>query len=100
MWLIISVAVLLLFLNIKTPFDDPVKQNCLAMMVFVSLLWCTEALPLFVTSMLLPLLVVVLGVMQDKTVTPPRRLPAMEAAPAVFHAMFSQVSCGPCTLPT
>lgn len=69
----------------------PEKQNCLALLVFVSLLWCTEALPLFVTSMMVPLLVVVLRVLVDRSVDPPMRLPADKAAPAVFHVMFGQV---------
>ena len=61
------------------------------MLVFVSLLWCTEALPLYVTSMLVPFLTVVLGVMVDTTVDPPHRLIATESAPKIFHTMFSQV---------
>ena len=40
-------------------FEQPEKRHCLAMLVLVSLLWCLEALPLFVTSMLIPLLAVV-----------------------------------------
>lgn len=72
-------------------FDEREKQNCLAMLVFVSLLWCTEALPLFVTSMLVPLLTVVLRVLVDKSQDPPHRLTPQEAAPKIFHTMFSQV---------
>ena len=48
-------------------FDEPEKQNCLALLVFVSLLWCTEALPLYVTSMLVPALAVLLRVLVDRT---------------------------------
>ena len=33
-------------------FAEPEKQNCLALLALTSLLWCTEALPLYVTSML------------------------------------------------
>ncbi len=43
------------------------------------------------TSMLLPLLVVVLGVLVDRSKEPPVRLTPQQAAPAIFHAMFSQV---------
>jgi len=49
-----------------TPTPTNTTQNCLALLVFVSLLWCTEALPLFVTSMIVPLLVVVLRVLVDR----------------------------------
>jgi len=41
-------------------FKEREKQNCLALLGFASMLWCTEALPLYVTSMLVPLLAVVL----------------------------------------
>ena len=70
--------------------DAPEKRNCAALLVFVSLLWCTEALPLYVTAMLVPLLAVVLRVMVDSSGSAPVRLSAEDAAPAVFKAMFSQ----------
>ncbi len=72
-------------------FAEPEKQNCLALLGFASLLWCTEALPLYVTSMLVPLLAVVLRVMVDQTEDPPIRKSAPDAADAIFKAMFSQV---------
>jgi len=37
-------------------FKKPQEQNCAALLAFVSLLWCTEALPLYITSTLIPLL--------------------------------------------
>lgn len=37
-------------------FKKPQEQNCAALLAFVSLLWCTEALPLYITSALIPLL--------------------------------------------
>jgi di/tricarboxylate transporter len=72
-------------------FKEPEKQNCLALLAFASMLWCTEAIPLFVTSMLVPFLVVVLRVLDDTEQEPPVRLTAKQAAPKVFHTMFSQV---------
>eukprot|EP00798_Chlamydomonas_sp_ICE-L_P024060 gene24060-9634_t len=69
---------------------DEAKQNCLAMLAFVSLLWATEAIPLFSTSMLVPPLVVILRVLMDNTVDPPTRMTPQQAAGAIFHAMFSQ----------
>ena len=59
----------------------------------MSLLWCTEALPLFVTSMLVPLLTVLLRVLVDASDPQhPHRLTPKQAAPRIFHAMFSQVT--------
>ncbi len=74
-------------------FEEPEKQHCLALLGFVSMLWCSEALPLYVTSMLVPVLTVILGVLMDREQDPPHRLTAQEAAPRIFHTMFSQVSC-------
>jgi phosphate transporter len=67
--------------------DDPVKRNALAMLVFVSLLWATEILPLFVTAMLPPFLSVVLKLIVDDGV----RLNANDASKVVFSSMFSHV---------
>ena len=72
-------------------FEDPPKQNCLALLAAVSILWCTEALPLYVTSMLVPLLAVVLRVMMDDSGKTPQRKSAPDAADAILKSMFSQV---------
>mmetsp|Transcript_14052 Transcript_14052/g.55353 ORF Transcript_14052/g.55353 Transcript_14052/m.55353 type:complete len:563 (+) Transcript_14052:126-1814(+) len=45
--------------------DNHFAQRCLAVLVTVSILWALEALPLFVTSLLIPLLVVWLKVLPD-----------------------------------
>lgn len=72
-------------------FTDPTKQNCLALLAVVSVLWCTEALPLYVTSMLVPFLAVLLRVMVDRSGKAPRRMSAPDAADAILKSMFSQV---------
>ncbi|KAF9346682.1 low-affinity phosphate transporter, partial [Mortierella sp. AD094] len=76
-------------LNIQL-FDTPEQQNCFAILIFASLLWATEAMPLFVTSLLVPLLVVMLRVMRsdDEIHT---RLNAFAAAKKIFSLMFSPV---------
>jgi di/tricarboxylate transporter len=81
--------------------QEPEKQNCLALLAFASLLWCTEAIPLFVTSMLVPFLIVLLRVLDDVDQEPPARLTPKQAAPRVFHTMFSQVwKCSACGVPS
>lgn len=72
-------------------FPEPEKNNCLALLVLASMLWATEAVPLFVTSMIVPFMVVVLRCLVDNTTVPPTRLEPDKAAPVIFHAMFSQV---------
>ena len=88
--LAISVAVffLLLFLPIL---HHPEQQNCLAMLVFVSILWATETLPLFVTSLLIPFLSVVLRVVRDEEGNSHKRLSAHDATNAIFASMWSPV---------
>lgn len=34
------------------------QQKCLALLVFVSILWASEAVPLWVTSLTIPLMIV------------------------------------------
>ncbi|KAG6026922.1 hypothetical protein E4U41_001129 [Claviceps citrina] len=67
------------------------EQNCLAMLVFVSLLWATETIPLFVTSLLIPFLSVVLRVVCDEDGPQHKRLDAKSATNAIFAAMWSPV---------
>ncbi|KAI9595924.1 Sodium:sulfate symporter transmembrane region-domain-containing protein [Syncephalis fuscata] len=64
------------------------ERNCLALLVLASLFWAFEIVPLFVTSMLVPFLVVILGVMRDAE---GNALPAPKATKTIFGAMFSPV---------
>jgi phosphate transporter len=84
---IVAVFAILLWVPIM---ETPEQQNCLAMVVFVSLLWATEAIPLFVTSLLVPFLVVVLRVMRSDT-KPHTRLDPEAATKAVFASMWTPV---------
>jgi phosphate transporter len=57
-------------------------------LIFASILWAFEALPLFVTSITVPFLVVFLRVMRDPVIG---RLPAKECAKLIFSDMFGPV---------
>lgn len=85
--IIIALFVALLYVPIM---EKAEQQNCLAMLALVSLLWATEALPLFVTSLLIPFLCVVLRVFRDKE-KPHARLGSKETTAAVFAAMWTPV---------
>ena len=87
--LIAIVAIFVVLLTVPI-MKKPEQQNCLAMLVFVSLLWATEVIPLFVTSLIIPFLVVVLQIMRadDK---PHHRLASKDATKAVFAAMWTPV---------
>ncbi|KAI0910915.1 SPX domain-containing protein [Ustulina deusta] len=83
------IAVFLVFLTVPI-IAKPEQQACLAMLIFVSLLWATEAIPLFVTSLLVPFLCVVLRVVRSDD-APHRRLSSKEATNYVFSAMWTPV---------
>ncbi|KAK5661420.1 hypothetical protein OQA88_11320 [Cercophora sp. LCS_1] len=87
----LTVIITLFFALIFVPIlDRPEQQNCLALLVFVSLLWATEALPLFVTSLTIPFFCVVLRVFRDKD-KPHERLGSKGATAVVFSAMWTPV---------
>ncbi|ODQ83009.1 hypothetical protein BABINDRAFT_164724 [Babjeviella inositovora NRRL Y-12698] len=71
-----------------SPFVDPAQRNCFAILVCASLLWASETIPLFVTSLLVPLMIVVLGVVKDAEGT---RMPTPDASRFIFSAMWSSV---------
>ncbi|KAF7728372.1 low-affinity phosphate transporter [Apophysomyces ossiformis] len=87
--LIASIAVFIILL--KTEIFAEVEQNrCFAILVFASMLWAAEVMPLFVTGLLVPFLVVVLRVMRSDD-DPHIRLSAPDATKQVFASMFSPV---------
>ena len=90
--LFISLAAFFLILFLPIMPDAPEQQNCLAMLIFVSLLWATETIPLFVTSLLIPFLSVVLNVVREEEPGKPQiRLGSKEATSAIFAAMWTPV---------
>ncbi|KAF2190848.1 SPX-domain-containing protein [Zopfia rhizophila CBS 207.26] len=84
---ILAIFFVLLFVPIM---EKPEQQNCLAMVIFVSLLWATEAIPLFVTSLLVPFLAVTLRVVRSDA-KPYTRLESKQAAGYIFAAMWTPV---------
>ncbi|GME49429.1 Sodium/sulfate symporter [Neofusicoccum parvum] len=87
---IIAILAIFLVLLLLPIMKEPEQQNCLALVVFVSLLWATEAIPLFVTSLLVPFLVVVLRVVRTDS-KPHDRLESKAAAGYIFAAMWTPV---------
>ncbi|KAM0750269.1 SPX-domain-containing protein [Meredithblackwellia eburnea MCA 4105] len=83
-------AAILLFLGILSAdwFDRVEEQNCLALLVFVTIFWALEIVPLFVTAFMVPFFVVVLRVLRS-TDGEDRRLTASESTKYMFSQMFS-----------
>ncbi|KAL4778943.1 SPX domain-containing protein [Aspergillus varians] len=87
--LVIVLVVFAVLLSVPI-MEKPEQQNCLAMLIFVSLLWATEVIPLFVTSLLIPFLVVILRIMKSAE-KPYKRLGPKEATTVAFGAMWTPV---------
>ncbi|WVQ74954.1 hypothetical protein IAR50_004562 [Cryptococcus sp. DSM 104548] len=70
------------------PLDRVEESNCMAMLVFCIILWATEAIPLFVTSLAVPFLTVFLRVLRSSD-GEDERLSAADATKYIFSQMFS-----------
>ena len=88
LYLVFALAVFAVLLNIKVV---KVKEanKCFAVLVFATILWATEAIPLFVTSTLIPLLLVVLQVIRSdedhKPLPPPAATKCVSSLRQSFH---------------
>ncbi|KAG7192368.1 member of the phosphate permease [Scheffersomyces spartinae] len=85
--LIIIIIVFSVLMAVKT-FKDPVQGRALAVLVASAMLWASEALPLFVTSMLVPLLVVTCKVLKNKDGTV---MYGQDASQYILGVMWSSV---------
>ncbi|KAJ3756043.1 SPX domain-containing protein [Lentinula raphanica] len=84
-YLVIALVVFAVLLN--THVVQGVEANrCFAILVFCTILWATEAIPLFVTSILVPLLLVCFQVVRGPE---HEHLSAPEATKFIFSSMFS-----------
>ncbi|EJU04721.1 Sodium/sulfate symporter [Dacryopinax primogenitus] len=88
-FILLAISILVFVIMLKVPImEEMERQNCLAILTLCTLLWATEAIPLFVTSMLVPLLVVMLRVINSSDGSG-QRLDAIEATKYIFSVMFS-----------
>ncbi|KIK96294.1 hypothetical protein PAXRUDRAFT_318928 [Paxillus rubicundulus Ve08.2h10] len=83
--LIIAVMVLIALMNMQVV-EGTEANKCFAILVFSTIMWASEAIPLFVTSTLVPLLLVVFRVIQSPDGKP---MSTPDATKFVFSVMFS-----------
>ncbi|KAI9250164.1 SPX domain-containing protein [Phascolomyces articulosus] len=88
LFLFISLVVFAFLLRVNI-FDQEEQNLCFAILVFASMLWAGEVMPLFVTALVVPFLIVLLRVMRSEDGT--ERLSAPDATKRVFASMFSPV---------
>ncbi|TFK34530.1 SPX domain-containing protein [Crucibulum laeve] len=84
-WMAVAALVFVGLLNANTV-DGEEANRCFAVLVFCTILWASEAIPLFVTSMFVPLLLVLLRIIRDEEGV---RLKPHDATKYVFSIMFS-----------
>lgn len=75
----------IILLAVRT-FHDEAQHRCMALVECVALLWATEAIPLFVTAMLVPLLVVLFRVLKTDA---GQVLNAVDASSLILSKMWS-----------
>ncbi|CUA70486.1 putative transporter C3B8,04c [Schizosaccharomyces pombe 972h-] [Rhizoctonia solani] len=85
--LLLTIVLFVTLLNIRMV-EGKEANRCLAILIFATILWATEAIPLFITSMGIPLLVVCLRVIRGPK-PEYKQLSADEAAKYIFSVMFS-----------
>ncbi|RPD54787.1 Sodium/sulfate symporter [Lentinus tigrinus ALCF2SS1-7] len=85
LYLVAAIVVFVVLLNIDY-IDGAEANKCFAILVFATILWATEAIPLFVTSTFIPFLLVVFRVIRDAD---GNALPPPAATKHVFSVMFS-----------
>lgn len=90
-WQIIKLLVIIItfvvLMCVKT-FNDREQHRCLAVLVVSAMLWASEALPLHITSMLVPLLVVTCKVLKDDDGT---AMSGPDASKYILSTMWSSV---------
>ncbi|KAF5359495.1 hypothetical protein D9756_002903 [Leucocoprinus leucothites] len=84
-WGSIAIVVFAVLLNVNT-FKGEAANNCFAILMFCTILWASEAIPLFVTSLSVPLLLIALRVIRDGDGV---RMPTADATKYVFSIMFN-----------
>ena len=84
-----AVICAIFFLLLALPIlESPEQNRCLAVVVTASLLWATEAMPLFTTALLVPFLVISLRIPCNADGEP---MTAPEASKFIFSQMWSSV---------
>ncbi|KAJ3572882.1 hypothetical protein NP233_g2793 [Leucocoprinus birnbaumii] len=87
-WGAIAVLVFAVLLSVDI-FEGKVEANhCFAILIFCTILWASEAIPLFVTSLSVPLLLIALRVIRDEK-KDNEQMTTPEATKYVFSIMFN-----------
>ncbi|KAG8740729.1 low-affinity phosphate transporter [Ceratobasidium sp. 414] len=86
-FLLLAVILFVMLLNVQMV-EGKEANRCLAILIFATTLWATEAIPLFITSMAVPMMVVCLRVIRGPE-PEYKHLSAEDATKYIFSVMFS-----------
>ncbi|KAI9487972.1 SPX domain-containing protein [Zychaea mexicana] len=84
--LLLSVVMYACLMSFDT-LESEAASKCLALLIFVAMLWAFETLPLFATAYLIPLLIVPMDIIHQEDGN--GLMSAKDAAKAVFASMFN-----------
>ncbi|KAI8343630.1 SPX domain-containing protein [Chlamydoabsidia padenii] len=82
---LLSIVAFAVLLNVHI-FEHQAENYCFALLIFAAVMWATEAVPLYATSLLIPFLIVLLGILRNPDGS---IMEAHAASKAVFASMFS-----------
>ncbi|KAI9317446.1 SPX domain-containing protein [Dichotomocladium elegans] len=85
LFFLLSIAALIILLNVNT-FNNKQENYCFALLIFSAIMWATECVPLYATSLLIPFLIVPLGILRNPDGS---QMEASDAASNTFKSMFS-----------
>lgn len=85
--ILLAVVVTVILISIDT-FHDQQAHNCMAMLACVAILWATEAIPLYITLMLVPFLTVAFKVLKDDD---GNQMQGAAAATKILSTMWNSV---------
>lgn len=88
-WQLLLLVIIFLGIVIFPMLSDRAMNNTMAMCILAIGLWITEAIPLYATALLIPILLVLLRIFKDEKTGLP--LVAKEASKFVASRMFSKV---------
>ncbi|KAI8891002.1 SPX-domain-containing protein [Backusella circina FSU 941] len=83
--LLLSIILFIILLNVDI-FGNKQEDYCFALLLFAAVMWATEAIPLYATSLMIPFLIVPMGILKNDDGT---QMDAKDAASSVFSSMFS-----------
>jgi phosphate transporter len=89
LWILLAIALFAAVLHAPILQEFPRAHSCLALLAAITVLWTTEAVPYFVSALVIPISVVLLQILVDDKGNP---LNAEKASKMAFGSMYSDAT--------